>query len=55
MLNKLINFIKGKTNKCNHEYAEFRAVSKYENLNGYRVYVRCEKCGHIKNSYFRYE
>lgn len=57
MIKRIKDYIKNKTNqkKCEHEYAEFRKVSKYENLNGYRIYIRCEKCGHIKDSYFRYE
>ena len=53
MLNKIKNMFK--INKCEHEYVEVRKVSQYESLNGYRVYVRCEKCGKIKDSYLRYE
>ena len=53
---KIINrFLKSKSNKCEHEFAEFRKVEPYQNLNGYRVYSRCEKCGYIKETYFKSE
>ena len=37
---------------CKHGYGKYVKVDMFSALNGQRVYIRCEKCGKIKNSYF---
>jgi hypothetical protein len=39
---------------CKHKYVEMREISKtYQCISGERIYIVCEKCGKIKDSYFR--
>lgn len=38
---------------CKHDYQSFTKDSKFQHLQGVRVYIICTKCGHEKDSYFQ--
>lgn len=40
---------------CKHIYGEYLRKETYpfKTISGDRIYIMCEKCGHIKGSYFR--
>lgn len=40
---------------CKHEFVQAVKKSKFVHLQGRRIYTVCEKCGKVKDSYFKEE
>jgi len=39
---------------CKHKYVEMVEIgTRFQCINGERVFIICEKCGKVKDSYFR--
>lgn len=38
---------------CKHRYVEMIAISPFQCISGERIYIVCDKCGKVKDSYFK--
>ena len=38
---------------CKHKYVEMVAITPFKTISSERIYIVCEKCGKVKDSYFR--